>query len=1047
MFLLICTLVSFKTISQVYSFKNFTEDDGLSQSFIYEICQDSRGFLIIATGDGLSAYGGYNFKTFKASSGLAEIGISALFKDTKNKIWLGHFEGGVSYVLPSGKIDKVNFKEPLNARLIQILEVSENNYVFLKKNTGIVLFNSSTGKVENIQDENFGETTALLLNKDELLFLKPDGVYAIKIKNLLAKNYKPNKIIKLIEGVCMQYSVAKDKLHVVDNSKGLLTFKMGSDFLALDTFQLKRNNNSTFTKIISDRFSNIYVATTDDGFYKVNAITKLISNYTIKNGLTSNAIQTLFIDREDNLWIGTYGFGLQQLNNEMYSYNFIKDNEGIRIPINAIIKLNNKTAVATYKGIGFINDDKIDFIKNNLVENKNFKNLIVHNNHYFFSNIDGELFKSDTLFNKIVKIPLFTTNQKLVINSLSSDEKNIFASTSAGLYIINPENYKYEVLNTESGLMHNNVKFVFADSKKHLWVASQGSLIYYVDNYKDIKIFDDVKSLKNFNIQTICEDKNKNIWISSLGDGVFKFNGFNFEDYNLKDGLKSLYSYAIVSDFKNGIWVAHTNAISYKNNNKKNFNRIGGNSNLLQSNFIENSVFYDKKENELFFGTTEGILKINTTKQRFNEVEPKVNILSISINGDRILNIKDTVLNYNSYDFSFDFIGICLSEPQNVKYKYKLTLEGEPDNWEVITSENRKLIFPKLKNGDYTFTLYAANNDGLWASEPVVYKFKIDKPYWQKWWFIIVSVLGLTLLIYLGIKRRTKKLIQNQKELEAKINLQTIEIRTEKEHISKMNVELKTLHDDLRDSINYAKNIQSSIIPNLKNQLGTVDVFEYFQPKDVVGGDFYGYYSLPDNNKILFIADCTGHGVPGGFLTVIAKALLDKIVIEMKIYNPNEIISKLNHEFRLFFSGNASDHNVRYEGLVITLCYIDYVTKIVKICAAGNPFYYSTNFSSIINFKGSRRSVGYEESMGDLEILIIPIETDLRLYFFTDGLQDQFGSIKSKRFSSKKVVEALEQSKHLSVKKQGENVLEAWKLWKATAEQVDDVSLIILNFN
>ena len=75
------------TFSQVYSFKNFTEDDGLSQSFIYDICQDSRGFLVIATGDGLSAYGGYNFKTFKASSGLAEIGISALFKDSKNKLY------------------------------------------------------------------------------------------------------------------------------------------------------------------------------------------------------------------------------------------------------------------------------------------------------------------------------------------------------------------------------------------------------------------------------------------------------------------------------------------------------------------------------------------------------------------------------------------------------------------------------------------------------------------------------------------------------------------------------------------------------------------------------------------------------------------------------------------------------------------------------------------------------------------------------------------------------------------------------------------------
>ena len=670
---------------------------------------------------------------------------------------------------------------------------------------------------------------------------------------------------------------------------------------------------------------------------------------------------------------------------------------------------------------------------------------MLYKGSFVFSTINGELFKSDTLFNKITKIPLFTTNQLLVINSLSCDDSYIYACTSAGLYVINPENLKYEVLNTESGLMHNNVKFVFSDNKKHLWVCSQGSLIYYVDDLKTVKIFDDVKGLKNFNIQTVCEDNNKNVWISSMGDGVFKYTGKKFENFTVADGLKSAYCYGIVSDYKNGIWVAHANALSYKNKNKKNFNRIGGNSDLLQNNFIENSIFYDKVENEIFYGTTDGIVKINTTKQRFNEVEPKLSILRISINGDRIESIKDTILQYNSYDFSFDFIGVCLSDPSKVKYKYKLKLEGAEDNWETIDNDVRKLSFPKLKNGEYTFMLYAANNDGLWNSTPITYKFIIDKPFWLKWWFIITSVITIALIIYISIKWRTKKLIQNQKELEHKIHLQTIEIRSEKEHIQKIAGELKVLHEDLRDSINYAKNIQSSIIPELKNKLGPVDIFEHFQPKDVVGGDFYGYYLLPDNNKIVFLADCTGHGVPGGFLTVIAKALLDKIVLEMKVYPPKEVIYKLNKEFRLFFGGNSTDENVRYEGLVISLCHINYTTQIVEICVAGNPFYYSSN-SEVISYKGSRSSVGYEEDMGDLNVLQIPIHPDLRLYMFSDGLQDQFGGTSAKRFSSKKVSSSLNISKHLSVKEQGELVLEEWNVWKAAHEQVDDVSLIIMKF-
>ena len=144
--LLFIFLCSFKSFSQVFSFKTFSEDDGLSQSFIYDICQDSRGFLVIATGDGLSSYGGYNFKVFKTNSGLAEIGISTLYKDSKNKIWLGHFEGGVSYVMPNGRIGKVNFKEPLSAKLIQILESLKIREVFMKLTmiSLLALFSTST---------------------------------------------------------------------------------------------------------------------------------------------------------------------------------------------------------------------------------------------------------------------------------------------------------------------------------------------------------------------------------------------------------------------------------------------------------------------------------------------------------------------------------------------------------------------------------------------------------------------------------------------------------------------------------------------------------------------------------------------------------------------------------------------------------------------------------------------------------------------------------------------------------------------------------------
>ena len=132
--------------------------------------------------------------------------------------------------------------------------------------------------------------------------------------------------------------------------------------------------------------------------------------------------------------------------------------------------------------------------------------------------------------------------------------------------------------------------------------------------------------------------------------------------------------------------------------------------------------------------------------------------------------------------------------------------------------------------------------------------------------------------------------------------------------------------------------------------------------------------------------------------------------------------------------------------LVISFIHIDYTNKMVDICVAGNPFYYATTGSDVISYKGSRSSVGYEENMGELNVLQIPIETGLRLYMFSDGLQDQFGGTEAKRFSSKKVAAALNKSKLLSVKEQGYLVLYEWNNWRGVSEQVDDVSLIIMNF-
>ncbi len=1042
-FLLLC-FIGYSGYSQIYSFKNYTEDDGLPQSFVNELSQDNRGFIYIATANGLATYGGNSFQIFNKERGLAHDFITAIFRDSKNVMWLGHQEGKVSMLHNSGLIEQVVYKEEIGSKIIQIAELSPNNYVFLKNNTGFILYNYATTAYTNIENDNFNEVLSIAVVKDELYLLKPDGIYSIKIQNLLNKKYETNSIIKLKEAVLMRLNTAKDLIVVADNQSGILTFQNNGKLNAVDTFKLKKNDGSVYKKLITDRFANIYVATTENGVYKITPETKTILNFTTKNGLTSNTIESILIDREDNLWIGTYGSGLQQLNSELYCYYDIIDNEGHNLPVNATVKLNNRIIVATKKGIGYFHDDKVDFATHPKLAKKSINCLIRYKNSLILSSSEGELFKSDTLFKTVTQIPLITRNAKISVNSLSSDEKNIYACTTSGLYVINADNFESQLLNTESGLLHNNVRFIFIDSKKHMWVCSPGTLIYYVDDLKTVRKFEDVAGLDKFNTTVVCEDGDNNIWIASIGDGVFKYNGKFFEHFTTKNGLKSNYCYEIVADFKNGIWVGHTNGISYKNKNKKNFNKIVAGSDLLQTRFIENSFFYDTESHDILFGTSNGFSRVNTNKQHFNEVEPALNILQITLNGTKLSSTRDTILSYSSYDLAIDFVGVCLTDPSNVKYKYKL--EGLQDEWQPLTRETRKIQFPKLKDGEYKLLLYASNNDDLWNSNPVTFTITIKKPFWKNYWFYIILVLVLSVSVYSLIKIRTKKLLAEQKKLEEIIVQKTSEIVEEKEKIEVLFGEIKSKNKDITDSINYAKRIQEALLPLDAYIREGFDVSCFYRAKDIVSGDFY-WYKKTDKYTFIAAVDCTGHGVPGAFMSFIGSTLLDEIVTANQELNPVEILHKLDAQVNKVLNQHSREGEINMDGMDLSIAKFNPATKILEFSAAVRPVLIYRD-GELQKFKSPPYSIGgaFKDIQKPFVLNIWEVKPGDNLFLFSDGIVDQQGGDRGKKYSSMRLAGFLQNIAPLTTKEQDEKINEEFYGWKGEYEQVDDVLLISVKF-
>jgi len=245
---------------------------------------------------------------------------------------------------------------------------------------------------------------------------------------------------------------------------------------------------------------------------------------------------------------------------------------------------------------------------------------------------------------------------------------------------------------------------------------------------------------------------------------------------------------------------------------------------------------------------------------------------------------------------------------------------------------------------------------------------------------------------------------------------------------------------EILDSITYAKRIQTAILPPdkiVKEYL--INSFIYYQPKDIVAGDFY--WIQPFENEILFaVADCTGHGVPGALVSVVCHNALNRSVREFSLYEPAQILNKTReiiiHEFQ------KSDENVN-DGMDISICRLNLDTLELQWAGANSPLWIIKNGASeIIEHKASKQPIGQFTSYLPFETLSLQLEKGDHIYLFSDGYADQFGGELGKKMKTKRM-------KELFISLQGESmnqqkiVIESYfENWKSNLEQVDDVCII-----
>lgn len=288
------------------------------------------------------------------------------------------------------------------------------------------------------------------------------------------------------------------------------------------------------------------------------------------------------------------------------------------------------------------------------------------------------------------------------------------------------------------------------------------------------------------------------------------------------------------------------------------------------------------------------------------------------------------------------------------------------------------------------------------------------------------NVLFVIALIYMGVRQFKQENLAYAGQID-----QQRRVLEEKNH-------------EITDSINYAKKIQDALIPSEQEFNGHFkEAFVLFRPKDIVSGDFY--WITERQGKIYYAtADCTGHGVPGGFMTMLGISFLDEIINEKGVEGPAAILDALRDRLvhTLKQSGTAGENK---DGMDIVLCCLDKQRSTLEFSAANNSLYILRN-GGLTEYKGDKQPCGFHHDSRPFTGHRISLQPGDCVYTFSDGYADQFGGPKGKKFKYKQLQETLLASHHKPFAEQKRDVSNVFDAWKVPLEQVDDVLLVGVKF-
>nr|WP_302695610.1 sensor histidine kinase [uncultured Romboutsia sp.] len=949
---------SYANIRESFNFKNITIEDGLSQSTVETIYQDSKGYIWIGTNDGLDRYNGYEFKHYKYDkydkNSIANNYIVDIIEDKNGYIWVSTI-GGLSRINPDkdeiknyySKEDRGNLS---NSNLWQLLCTKDNRLI------------ASTIDGLNVYDKNKDKFTRILYKEGELpsqyiYSLEEDinGHIWVGTDNGLVELDKDLNIVKSYHDTIGD----SDVYNVYDDSKGNIwvctldngLFKINLDDKSVENY---KNNNSKISipsnnvrDIISDSEGKLWIAT-DKGLCTFDYEREEFITYNKKlyqsNSLIDDEIFCLLKDSSGLIWIGTYS-GISRFNpnssfthfkSDPYDNNSISGNV-----IHGIYEDDDKTLwIGTNEsGVNIINGESIKHLNK---ENSNLVSDLIEDitgfkNYIFIGTNEGlsVLVKNDKTV-KNYTITNYTTKDGLPSNKIRSlfiDSKGyLWIGTNKGLAILDINNNKIidiTYILDEMGVSDKFIRAVYEDSKGNYYIGCflEGGLIKINPNTKEYKIYKNIEnddsSISNNSIRYINEDLYGNILVgTSHGINILNLSTDKFNHYTEKDGLINNTIYGILVDKNNGIWMS-TNAgiskLSTEDATFKNFTITDG----LQSNEFNGRACFKSKDGNMYFGGINGFNVFNSQDIELSTFEPKVIFDNFEINGTNKKDISNIKFKSNENNIKINFFTNDYKYTKTTQYYYKL--EGLENEWNMTNSNS--LVFANLGSGDYTLKIKTITQHGVMSDESSVH-FTINPPIWRSNYAICIYLI----LIIISILRYMHKV----NTLDRLVNERTNKLRKEMEKNEQLFKKVLSLEQNKN---NYFVNLSHELRTPL-NVLSSINqlIKEFTKKDNFITPEKLSYYmGIMDRNcsrLLSLINNLIDHTKIENNSYIINKKdedivyLVEETVLDMKDYIEEKGLE-------LIFDTDVEEKVIRCDKVDIERCIINLVGNAVKFTPEG----------------------------------------------------------------------------------------------------------------